>query len=117
MVYTIDQIRKIVAPIAASYGVGSLSLFGSYARGEATDGSDIDILVDSGLPGLTGLLVFLLYNFWNFRHLGNPYELIGFCAWVGFCAVGLFDYTLGMSAAVKALWFMTGCCMRLRETV
>ena len=48
MVYTIDQIRKIVAPIAASYGAGSLSLFGSYARGEATDGSDIDILVDCG---------------------------------------------------------------------
>ena len=77
----------------------------------------VQTAVDSGLPGLTGLLVFLLYNFWNFRHLGNPYELIGFCAWVGFCAVGLFDYTLGMSAAVKALWFMTGCCMRLRETV
>lgn len=77
----------------------------------------VQTAVDSGLPGLTGLLVFLLYNFWNFRHLGNPYELIGFCAWVGFCAVGLFDYTLGISAAVKALWFMTGCCMRLRETV
>lgn len=48
MVYTIDQIRRITAPIAASYGVKSLSLFGSYARGEATDDSDIDLLLDRG---------------------------------------------------------------------
>ena len=46
MVYTINQIRDIVNPIAASYGVRSLSLFGSYARGEATDDSDIDLLLD-----------------------------------------------------------------------
>ena len=46
MVYTIDQIREIITPIAASYGVKSLSLFGSYARGEATDSSDIDLLLD-----------------------------------------------------------------------
>ena len=46
MVYTIEQIRNIAAPIAASYGVKSLSLFGSYARGEATDKSDVDLLLD-----------------------------------------------------------------------
>ena len=46
MIHTIDQIRKIVSPIAATYGVNSLSLFGSYARGEATDESDVDLLLD-----------------------------------------------------------------------
>ena len=46
MVYSIDQIRAIASPIAASYGVKSLSLFGSYARGEATDDSDVDLLLD-----------------------------------------------------------------------
>ena len=46
MIYTIDQIRDIVSPIAASYGVKSLSLFGSYARGDAKDNSDIDLLLD-----------------------------------------------------------------------
>ena len=46
MVYTIEQIRRIASPIAASYGVKSLSLFGSYARGEATEDSDIDLLLD-----------------------------------------------------------------------
>ena len=44
MVYTVEQIRSIASPIAQAYGVKSLSLFGSYARGEATDDSDIDLL-------------------------------------------------------------------------
>lgn len=48
MIYTPEQIRDIAAPIARAYGVKSLSLFGSYARGEATDNSDIDLLVDCG---------------------------------------------------------------------
>lgn len=48
MLYTIDQIREITAPIAERYGLKRLSLFGSYARGEATEDSDIDIIVDRG---------------------------------------------------------------------
>ena len=48
MVYTVEQIRSIASPIAQAYGVKSLSLFGSYARGEATDDSDIDLLVKCG---------------------------------------------------------------------
>lgn len=48
MVYTVEQIRRIAEPIARSYGLKSLSLFGSYARGEATEASDIDMLVDCG---------------------------------------------------------------------
>ena len=48
MIYTIDQIRQIASPIAAAYGVKSMRLFGSYARDEATEQSDVDILVDRG---------------------------------------------------------------------
>ena len=48
MIYTIEQIRQIARPIAAAYGVRSMRLFGSYARGEATEDSDVDILVDRG---------------------------------------------------------------------
>ncbi len=47
-VYTIDEIRSIAAPIAAQYGVQSMYLFGSYARGEATAQSDLDFRVDKG---------------------------------------------------------------------
>jgi predicted nucleotidyltransferase len=48
MRYTIDEIRKKAAPIAARYGVDSLYLFGSYARGAADVNSDLDFRVDSG---------------------------------------------------------------------
>lgn len=48
MVYTIEQIKRIAIPVVQSYGVKSLSLFGSYARGEATEDSDIDLLIECG---------------------------------------------------------------------
>ena len=45
-VYTIDEIRAKAVPIAKKYGVKKLSLFGSYARGEADAQSDVDFLID-----------------------------------------------------------------------
>ena len=48
MLLTNDQIQSIAAPIAESYGVRSMSLFGSYARGEATEDSDVDLLIERG---------------------------------------------------------------------
>ena len=47
-VYTIDEIRAKAVPIAKKYGVKKLSLFGSYARGEADAQSDLDFLYDKG---------------------------------------------------------------------
>ena len=55
MVYTIDQIKAIVTPIAEKYHLPAIYLFGSYARGTATDGSDIDLLVDTTGTDLTSL--------------------------------------------------------------
>ncbi|MBE6489399.1 MAG: nucleotidyltransferase [Methanobrevibacter sp.] len=53
MVFTIDDIRKRIIPIVMKYGINSFSLFGSYARGEATDDSDLDFVMDDGdLKGL-----------------------------------------------------------------
>ena len=55
-IYTVDEIRSIVAPIAAAHDVGRVYLFGSYARGEATPSSDIDLRIDKGrLRGLFAL--------------------------------------------------------------
>ena len=48
MIYTIDEIRRKVVPIAKKYGVKRLSLFGSYARGDADDQSDVDFLIERG---------------------------------------------------------------------
>ena len=47
-IYTVDEIREIVIPIAKKHGVAALYLFGSYARGEATAESDVDFLLDGG---------------------------------------------------------------------
>lgn len=46
MVYTIDDLKERIAPIAKKYELHEVYLFGSYARNEATDESDVDILID-----------------------------------------------------------------------
>lgn len=55
----IYEIQKTIAPIAHSYGVKRLYLFGSYAKGTANEESDIDLLVEKGkamsLLGLSGM--------------------------------------------------------------
>ena len=48
-IYTLDNIRDIVKPIANKYNVESIYLFGSYARGEADENSDLDFLVFGGV--------------------------------------------------------------------
>lgn len=73
----------------------------------------VQTAVDSGILGFIGLITFMVYSLWMFRRWNSPYTLMGFCAWIGFIVVGFFDYTWGMSAAVKTLWFVTGCSLRL----
>jgi len=45
MIYSIDEIKKIVQPIAKKYEIEEVYLFGSYARGQADEKSDIDFVV------------------------------------------------------------------------
>lgn len=47
-IYTIKEIKKIIKPILNKYGITDINLFGSYARGEQTFNSDIDIYCDKG---------------------------------------------------------------------
>lgn len=51
-VYTVPQLRDKLSPVFVRNGVRRAVLFGSYGRGSATDKSDVDLLVDSGLKGL-----------------------------------------------------------------
>ena len=46
-IYAIDELRALISPIAAQY-VGRIFLFGSYARGQATENSDVDLRIDKG---------------------------------------------------------------------
>ena len=47
-IYTIKEIKTIIKPILNKYGITEIYLFGSYARGEAKESSDIDIYCDQG---------------------------------------------------------------------
>ena len=47
-IYAIDELRALISPIAAQYGVDRIFLFGSYARGQATENSDVDLRIDKG---------------------------------------------------------------------
>lgn len=49
-IYTFDEIKDIIAPIAKKYLLKEVYLFGSYARGEATGISDIDLVVNFSEP-------------------------------------------------------------------
>lgn len=46
MVYTLEEIARRIRPVAEKYRLKAVYVFGSYARGEAREDSDIDLLVD-----------------------------------------------------------------------
>ena len=47
MILTIDEIRAKIRPICDQYKIEKVWLFGSYARGEAREDSDVDFYVES----------------------------------------------------------------------
>ena len=42
----IQHIAKIAIPLLKKYGVAKAGIFGSYARGEETKNSDVDMLIE-----------------------------------------------------------------------
>ena len=44
-IYKIEEIAERVRPVAQRYGITRVYLFGSYARGEATEESDVDLMI------------------------------------------------------------------------
>ncbi len=54
MIYTLDEIARRVRPVAEKYRLKAVYVFGSYARGEATEDSDVDLLVDIEGADLSG---------------------------------------------------------------
>ena len=55
MIYTLEQLKELIAPIAEKYQLSAVYLFGSYARGTAKETSDVDLLVDTTGTSLTSL--------------------------------------------------------------
>ena len=47
MILSIDEIRDKIRPICEKYKIEKVWLFGSYARGEAREDSDVDVHMGS----------------------------------------------------------------------
>ena len=47
-ILTIKQIKERIKPVITKHGIKDVYLFGSYARGDATRNSDVDIYCSSG---------------------------------------------------------------------
>ena len=62
--YTLDEIKSILAKakpeLQKKYPLSELGIFGSYARGDADENSDIDVLVD--FDGVMGMKYFDLID-------------------------------------------------------
>lgn len=56
MIYTLEDIQRRVLPVIEKYRIPAMYLFGSYARGEAREDSDLDFLVDTTGTEFTSLL-------------------------------------------------------------
>ena len=57
---TIPMIKNVIEEIADEYQIKKVDLFGSYAKGEATKESDIDLLVEFDKPAVSLLKVIAL---------------------------------------------------------
>ncbi|MCB8818312.1 nucleotidyltransferase family protein [Desulfosporosinus shakirovi] len=55
-VLDIDDIKIIIEPICSEYPIRKIGVFGSYARGQADEESDIDFVIE--FDGEIGLLAF-----------------------------------------------------------
>ncbi len=76
MIYTIDEIRQIIKPIAEKYCLPAVYLFGSYAKGTAKEHSDVDLLIDTTGTQLKSLFTLgALYNDLE-EALGKKIDLI-----------------------------------------
>ncbi len=70
---TIEDIRYAVVPLAEEYGAAKVSLFGSFARGEASESSDIDILLEKG--SIRGMQVLDFQDALS-EALGRPVDVV-----------------------------------------
>jgi predicted nucleotidyltransferase len=75
MPYTLEEIKARITPVAEKYRLASVYLFGSYARGDATAASDVDLLVDLSGSIIRGLNFVLLYDDLK-EVLGLPVDLV-----------------------------------------
>ena len=71
---TIEDIRKAVTKIGKKYGIKNAYLFGSYAKGTATEKSDVDLIIDRG--EIRGLIDFNGFRLDLSKELGTNVDVL-----------------------------------------
>ncbi len=57
---SIEELKEIIVPIAKKYHIAKVFLFGSFARGDNNEQSDIDLRIEKGeLKGMFALCGFI----------------------------------------------------------
>ena len=51
-ILSLDKIKKLLVPVLNKHNIKYCYLFGSYARGEARENSDVDLLIDTEITGM-----------------------------------------------------------------
>ena len=62
MVYTIEELKQKIIPIAQKYEISAVYIFGSYARGDATEDSDVDVLIQRKGSKIIGWIIGAVYE-------------------------------------------------------
>lgn len=76
MIYSVSEIQAIVTPIAQKHHLRAVYLFGSYARGTATESSDVDLLIDTEGTAIKSLLDLAAVYCELEDALGKPVDLL-----------------------------------------
>lgn len=71
----LTRLLPAIRELCAQYGVTELAVFGSVARGEATDSSDVDLLYVRGPHAVRGLAFFEFADQLS-ELLGTPVDLV-----------------------------------------
>ena len=72
-ILSIDAIRILLLPVVKRFQIRQIYLFGSYARGDANAGSDIDLLIVGG--NAKGMLSFVELQEMMEKRLGKEVDL------------------------------------------
>ena len=67
---SIETIKIVQTPVSMRYSIKDAILFGSFAKGSATERSDVDLLVESNLRNLR-LIIFLRSSLVSSRMTGG----------------------------------------------
>lgn len=62
MVYSIEELKTKITPIAQKYDIPAVYIFGSYARGDASDDSDVDVMIKREGSKIHGFIMGALYE-------------------------------------------------------